>query len=534
MRKKLAWILSALLLNCLHAQADTVIDLTYDRYEISGQTAVVTVVDTTINTVREGIFGANTSYRGGGYGLYNEETLTFNETLLEQLRNSGVTVLRLPGGIEGDYFHWYESVGDVKKRIPQIDCFSKDYPTYTLKNGEPYLVLFGPDEWIELCNRTNTSLAVQLNAGNGTSQEAVDFIRYLLDCGVAIDDITVGNEVCMAEERVEGMRVTKTPEEYIAFYNEVWERMGEEMRHELKERGIPFGCIGIPMSHPLCNYREWDEKILSALKGKTDYIDIHIAYSPYFTTGNSNEQVIKCLLASADLVRKHLDVEIKTIEKYAPEAQISISEHGPLGAAPYTSGMPGGMYLAAFFHVVLAEEKVISADYLPLTNHPAANNLLGYYNELGENISWDNVVSLVFRMYAAQIGRDVLETSVEGAKSFTASAVGLMSPIRNVSEGDAATYFNRETGEGSIFILNKAYKENTVFDIALPFDHAEVTAVTELFAPNNTMYNNQTNPTMVQLTEHDEFFGTVEAGKLRVTAKPVSLVKIDFMVPQAQ
>ena len=80
---------------------------------------------------------------------------------------------------------------------------------------------------------------------------------------------------------------------------------------------------------------------------------------------------------------KHLNVVIKTIEKHAPDVKIAISEHGPIGAIPYTSGMPGGMYLASFFHVVLAEERVISADYLPLTNHPAANNLLGYYNELG-------------------------------------------------------------------------------------------------------------------------------------------------------
>lgn len=535
MRKMTALLLAlAMLLCCVPAMAEKEIDLTYTRYETSEQVAVVTVENTAVNDVKAGIFGANTSYRGGGYGLYNEETLTFNETPVQQLRDSGVTVLRLPGGIEGDYFHWYEAVGPVENRVPQIDCFSKDYPTYTLKNGEPYLVVFGPDEWFALCNLTDTALAIQLNAGNGTPQEAVNFIRYCLDSGVKIDDITVGNEVCMAEERVEGITVTKTPQEYVDFYLEVYDLMGEDMRAELEERGIPFGCIGIPKSHALCKYREWDDVVLQALNGKTDFIDIHIAYSPYYVSGQNNEQIIKCLLASADRVRKHLDVEITSLEKHAPDVKIAISEHGPIGAIPYTSGMAGGMYLAAFFHVALAEEKVISADYLPLTNHPAANNLLGYYNELGENNSWDNVVSMVFRMYAEQIGRDVLATQVIGAKTFTAPAVGLMPATRGVSEGDAAVYYDAETGEGTLFILNKAYKENTTFDITLPFGSVEITSVTELFTPNNTMYNNNARPTMVKPTEYAEHYGAVEDGHLILTTKPVSLVRIDFMVSATQ
>ncbi len=178
--------------------------------------------------------------------------------------------------------------------------------------------------------------------------------------------------------------------------------------------------------------------------------------------------------------------------------------------------------------MVLAEERVISADYLPLTNHPAANNLLGYYNELGENISWDNVVSMVFRMYAEQIGREVLDTRVTGAKTFTAPAVGLMTATRGVSEGDAAVYFSRETGEGALFILNRAYKENTAFDITLPFGAVEITAVTELFTPNNIMYNSNAHPAMVKPTEYGEYRGVAEDGHLIVTTKPVSLVRIDF------
>lgn len=512
------------------AYADTVIDLSGEKYDTSEQTAVVTVGKEAINTVKSGIFGANTSYRGGGYGFYNDADQTFNETLLEKLRTSGVTHVRLPGGIEGDYIHWYECVGDPQKRIPQVDCFSQDYPTYAEKAGEKYVVTFGPDEWFELCDLTGTSLTVQLNTGNGTPQEAADFVRYCLDSGVEIESITVGNEACMAAELVAGMRVTKTAQEYIDFYNETWNLLSNETKQELKARDIPFGMIGIPMSHPLCRDRNWDADVLKALGDKADFIDIHIAYSPYSTSGNTNEQIVKCLMGSAERVKKHLAVELNSIEKHAPDMKIALSEHGPLGASPYTSGMAGGIFLASFFQIVLAEEKVISADYLPLTNHPAANNLLGYYNENGENISFDNVVSIIFRMYAEQIGRKVLQTEVTDAKTFVAPAVGLMPGIRGVSEADAAVYYDEEARTGTLFILNRAYSENTVFDVTLPCEQIRIDTVTEMFTPNFTMYNSNTRPTLVKPAEYTDFAGVETDGRLLVTVKPVSLLKVDFSV----
>ena len=246
---------------------------------------MVSIRPEAVNRIKSGIFGANTSYIGGGYGLYDEENRCFNDALLEKLTQSGVTHVRLPGGIEGDYFHWYECVGPVESRLAQINCFSSEYPTYTYKNGEPYDVLFGPDEWFELCRRTGSALTLQLNAGNGTPQEAADFVRYCLDSGVEIESITVGNEVCMAAEKVAGIRVTKSADEY--------RLLDDETKRELAERGIPFGCIGIPASHPLNRERSWDSAVLKALGDKTDFIDVHIAYSPYYVSGNRNDEIIK-------------------------------------------------------------------------------------------------------------------------------------------------------------------------------------------------------------------------------------------------
>ena len=164
MRRGIAYLLALMLwFGNMSACADTAIDLSYSRYGVSEKIAVVTVTDEVVNNVRAGIFGANASYIGGAQ-IYDEATGLFDEVMLQKLRDSGVKTLRIPGGTEGDFFVWQQTVGPVETRIPQINPFADT------DNGEDYLydVLFGPDEWFDLCKRTGTALSSQRNAGNGT------------------------------------------------------------------------------------------------------------------------------------------------------------------------------------------------------------------------------------------------------------------------------------------------------------------------------------------------------------------------------
>ena len=532
MINKLACILLSLMLfsGMYPALAeDPIVDLADERYNTSEQIITLTVSSDVINTVKSGVFGANNGYRKGGYGIYDEEDRAFNQNMLEMIRSGSITHIREPGGIEGDYFHWNETVGPVESRIPQINPFSSHYPTNAAKDGEPYDVVFGPDEWIELCKRVNIGLTIQLNAGTGTPQEAVDFIRYCLDSGVEIESIAVGNEVCMEEERVEGITVTCGPEDYIVFYNEMLKLMGEEMLAELDARGIPFGCIGLPGSHVLSIHRKWDETVMSGVTIPADFIDIHIGYSPFnVNLGQvSEEQIHLTMLASHAYVKKLPDMEVKSINKVSPNTLIKMSEFGPLGNG-VCYGTAGSLYLASFFQTVLNEPKVFSADYLPLCfSYTSRNSLIGA--NTAYNVYWTNVVGYVFNMYATQIGRNVLSAISENSRTFKAQATGLIPRLLNVPEGDGAVYFDPATKEGSIFLINRAYRDNTVFDISLPFENAQVTKVTELWNEDYSKSNNQAEPEAVMPTETDCNV-QIPQGRIIVSAKPVSLIKIDFSV----
>lgn len=505
---------------------NAVISLGAEGVPTSENSITVSVESNAVNTVLPGLFGANVSWRGDGYSQWDSEKGEPNGQLLQQLKDSGVTHLRYPGGIEGDYFHWNESIGE--DRIPQIDPFSADYPTYDTYNGEKYIATFGPEEFLELSVQAGDGMTIQLNAGNGTAQEAADWVRYYLEKDAPLWSVAVGNEVCMAEERVAGMTVTCSPQEYVEFYKQVYEALGEDAEK------IELGAIGITPMHPLCKYRNWDATVLYELADKIDFIDVHIGYSPYFTSGESQEQIVQCLMASPDWIRLMLDQEIGLINQYAgdraDDITIQITEWGPIGG--YSTSVAGAVFMASFLNTVTAEPMVSSACYLPLVNHWAAANLLGSltdYSVAGKQVFWDNTNTFVFRWYSEQIDRQVLSVRLSGGDTFNSVSVGLVPAMKDVSVGDASVYFDPETKTGTVFLINRDYNKNVEFDLELPFENVTVTSVTELWHENCVTGNNYANPNKVKPVSF-EAGQTSPDGELTVTTKPISVVKIDFTV----
>lgn len=507
--------------------SDTVfLKLGVEDANTNAKTVTVVVENESINTVLAGIFGANVSWRGDGYGQWDSEHDCPDGMLLQQLIESGVTHLRYPGGIEGDYFHWNESIGE--DRLPQIDPFSADYPTYDAYNGEMYIATFGPDEFLELCQAAGDGVTIQLNAGNGTAEEAADWVRYYLEKNADVWSFCVGNEVCMAEERVSGMTVTCTPQEYVDFYNAVYEALGDTADE------IELGCIGINPYHPLCKYRNWDSTVLTQLADKIDFIDVHIGYSPYFTSGETEKDIVKCLMASSDWIKMMLDEEVRLINEcageYADDITIQITEWGPIGG--YSTSVAGSVFMASFLNTVIAEPKVSSACYLPLINHYSAANLLGSLVDtsvIGKTVYWDNTNTYVFRWYSEQVGRDVLKTSLSGADTFDSVAVGLVPAQSDVSVADSSVYYDAATGKGTIFLINRSYDENVKFSLELPFENVTVDIITEMWNESSVAGNSYANPKMVTPNTY-EAGQSVTDGHLEVETKPISVLRIDFTV----
>ncbi len=489
-------------------------------YENHTEKAVYTFYNEAVNTVKKEIFGDNLAWRGNGYGVYDPQTKSFNQKLVEAIKNSGVTNIRYPGGIEGDYFIWHETVG--RSRKAQIDPFSDSYPTNAPRSGVKYYPFFGFDEFFELCRLAEVEPVVQLNAGTGTAKDAAGLVKYCIDKGIGVSSFAIGNEVHFKAEPVDGVRSTKTPEEYIAFANEVYAELGS-LANE-----VELGVIGIPAAHALCRDNTWDRKILTALGDKIDFIDFHMGYAPLYTLdGDKDEDIFKAYMAAPTYIKtliRAVKGEIKTYAKEnAENISIQITEYGPMGTHYW--GTIGSTFLASIIQIMLEEPMISSANHLPLLNHPYAPNLVGYMKSGSTENYWDNLSTYIFRWYSAQIGRDVLKKDAD-IPTFKSKKIGIVPAQSRAESANCAVYTGKD-GSGSLFIINQNTDMNMEFNVTLPYERIRITAVTELYNEDFTVANTVKAQNLIspkQYTVND----TEYSGTLSVTAKPVSVLKIDF------
>ena len=490
------------------------LDLSSSRYSTSLSSVHVSSAAT--NAVESLVFGDNISWRYDGFGLWNAETNSPNPELLEALRASGVTSLRYTGGIEGDYFHWYETLGD--DREGQI-CPWKSQDAGEIVTEYPY---FGIEEFFYVCEELGIPAVIQLNCGNGTPEEAADLIKWCEDNHKNVSSYCLGNEMHLGEEMVPRVKVTKTPEQYIEFYLEMYELLGDYVDD------IEIGCAALTSEHLLSYQNKWDSKVLSALNGKIDFVDAHVAYTPYAVdlSDYSNEEIIRCYLASAQYIGNCIDAQLDNIDKYAPGASLQITEYGTLGK--YANSMVGAVSLASMLSVMTSEERLSSANHFSaLLIGEGDPTLIGHtYDADGDLIVFENAMSPIFRWYSEQSGRQVLDTRVSSS-TFTSSKCGIMPEIKGAPTLYCSTYYDEATGQGSIIIVNANQTNNEQTELALPFG-IQITDVSELYCPNPLSKNTSVASPVVE--KHYPPSATVtRSGELTITTKPISVVKVDFV-----
>jgi alpha-N-arabinofuranosidase len=84
------------------------------------------------------------------------------------LKESNLPILRWPGGNFASGYHWADGVGPIERR-PTL-------PNYAW--GEQENNFFGTDEFIAFCRAVGCEPMICINAGNGTPEEAVQWVQY--------------------------------------------------------------------------------------------------------------------------------------------------------------------------------------------------------------------------------------------------------------------------------------------------------------------------------------------------------------------
>ena len=523
---------------CLSILADCKTSGSHDKYGKNPVKALVIVHDQVINTVSPMIFGANLSWRGNGYQTWNPQLGGNDPLMVQEFKNSSITHLRYPGGIEGSYIHWKEMIGS--NRRPQIDSFYPDWPNTRGFYGDRDMPNFGPEEFIALCNDTGILPDFILNAGNGTPQEAAEFVAWCAEKNLQVNCFYVGNEELLQYEQVPGMRIAKTEDEYISFYRSFYQKLSELLPAE-KIKELNIGAIGLPPDHPLSVRKNWDRIVLGALADQMDFLDIHIAHSPIIkpAANLTVEDVTKGFLASATWVRGMLNTAKLEIRQNAGsnagKIKISISEYGAWTTTGQSDNLMGALYQADFFNMILREPIVTSANHCLALNHPGVCNVIGTVADpvlsgIRERIFWKSAVGYVFDLFLSYSGQEVLRTETK-CRTFDSPVTGLVPAMYRVPLVDAGAYRDKDSQTISVVLLNRDTRNTQTVSIRLPGSNYSVKQVRGFKSNDPNEYNNWNREGLVieELNAETITIQGVNGADITevcIEAKPLALLEI--------
>jgi len=483
----LCFLLSLLFLNSCNKVASTT-----EIEKNESFSASINITGKVLNTVKPLIFGDNIEWTNNGMGLWLPEEKKFDEKLVEELREVGITHLRYPGGTLSDYFDWYKAVGT--NRQPITNPFNKGKKEY------PY---FGPEEFMTLCRKLGIPGTITFNAGTGKPEDAVEWVKYLNSNNFEVTDFTVGNEIYLAKP---DEPVMKTAQQYVDFCIKCKEGIDKVAPY------TKFGAISLHEAEymPVKENRDWMYEVLSKIGDKIDFIDVHNGYAP-ITRGvgvnskkrYSDDEFALCFMGASDYVRDNIAKVKDDIAKYSPNGgkntEIHITEYGPLvypidkkhafDDVAWNRSLTGALYLACLFNVILKEPKITNANHLPLCQD-VFGALVGIRGSYPERKNWRHVVYYVFRMYLQMKEREVMDVAVE-SPVYSTPAMGFVSALKDMPYIDAAAYRTKDGKKLTVFLINRDVKRSASVTMNTGFDSFGIESITTLTADS---YKDENTP----------------------------------------
>ncbi len=195
---RLAVVVAAILLGCVSCRGDSDPDRESARGEAASrdsghgwsdgdlhatdtaETARVAVDFTRVErAIPRTLFGYNSLWMFAGMGLWSVSEDAPDPEVLAEVERLGVGLLRYPGGTVSHTFHWSEAIGPVDERRPQTIPFLEDERFAGLVGGAEDRPVFGPDEFLELCERASIEPLLVCAFEEGTPEEAAAWVAYV-------------------------------------------------------------------------------------------------------------------------------------------------------------------------------------------------------------------------------------------------------------------------------------------------------------------------------------------------------------------
>ena len=158
-----------------------------------------------------------------GEGSPIPNTRGIRKDIVEALRALKIPVLRWPGGLFADTYHWMDGIGPRESRQPIVNIFW---------GGEVESNQFGTHEFFDLCSQLECAPYVAFNMGSGSVEEMVKWLEY----------ITYGGDSPMARLRRANGRQDPWKLKYVGIGNEAWGGGGRMLPEHYANEFRRYSC----------------------------------------------------------------------------------------------------------------------------------------------------------------------------------------------------------------------------------------------------------------------------------------------------
>jgi alpha-N-arabinofuranosidase len=381
----------------------------------------------------------------------------FRQDITKLIKEWVPSYLRWPGGNYLSGYKWINGVGDRNYRLPFYD-----FAWYQWENND-----VGTDEFMQWCELIGSEPMITVNTGNGTPQEAADWIEYLTGSTATkygklrskngrskpyeLKTIFIGNEM------FGGWQIGHTDAKTYALKYDQFVKAIKKVNKNLR-----FIAVGACADH----FGHWNEIVLNNIKERIDELSIHY-YSirtekdkthPHYTS-----RYIPTVASSTE-VELMLDMTIKEVKKNTKKhITLAFDEWNTYVEAEHPNYIENYNIADALYAGSLLNACINRGDMITNTGIYHLINVMGNYRIDGQKI-WKTPTTLVLELFTKYHKGKILKTSTN-SPTFASPGMGKQPEYKKNNLLDASATFNQN--QVCLTIVNKSEMESLKISIPI-------------------------------------------------------------------
>lgn len=402
-----------------------------------------------VRTIPASLFGINVEWINNGQGLWSDQSGGLHPQAVELSDALGTRLLRFPGGVFSDYYHWRDGVGPQSDRPVRVH-----FP-----NGPESANKFGTDELLSLATAIDADLLITANAGTGTPEEAAAWLRYIRQNAgpVGSQYWEIGNELYMDGD-LSGVDISARE------YADRFKRFADTLRGV--DPDLKIGAIGglNQGRYSFVKSNNWSRNVLERVAPDMDFFAVHNAYAPVIVGRDSDldpEQVYMAMLAAPENFAANLealDALLSRHESSERPISLAVTEWGPLfhfePGSPWVDHVKtlgSSLLVGSTLHTFLEHPRVEIATAFKLMDY----GFMGWIG-LDGNTYKATAPYLAFQLYTSAIDGRVLE-SMTTSPTIDTPAIGTVDAVDDAELLDILAV--RQGEDMLVYAVNKSWTD---------------------------------------------------------------------------